>query len=57
MQTLGYEFILPSKDHVSTILEQQNKLMSNLSTMNPYVINADNEAKLRSQIKYSEYTK
>jgi hypothetical protein len=57
MQTLGYEFILPSQDHITTILDQQNKLMSNLSNMNPYVINADNEAKLRSQIKYSEYTK
>ena len=59
MQTLGYTFIHDNNQSstMSTMLEQQNKLLSNISTLSPYIINIDNEAKLRSQMKYSEYTK
>jgi len=59
MQTLGFSFVAPVEINlsVSNIINQQKKLLSNLSTMNPYIINVDNESKLRSQIKYSEYTK
>jgi hypothetical protein len=59
MQTLGYRFIAQenSSSSASTMLEQQKKLLSNISTLSPYVINVDNESKLRSQIKYSEYVK
>lgn len=59
MQTFGYSFIAEDNisSSISTMLDQQNKLLSNISTMSPYVINADNEAKLRSQMKYSEYVK
>jgi hypothetical protein len=59
MQTMGYTFIAQGNQSspMSTMLEQQNKLLSNISTLSPYVINVDNEAKLRSQMKYSEYVK
>jgi hypothetical protein len=60
MQTMGYTFIAQnnqSSSAMSTMLEQQNKLLSNISTLSPYVINVDNESKLRSQMKYSEYVK
>jgi len=59
MQTLGYTFIHDNNQSstISTMLEQQNKLLSNISTLSPYIINIDNEAKLRSQMKYSEYSK
>jgi len=57
MQTLGYTFIAQDNlsSSLSTMVEQQNKLLSNISAMSPYVINVDNESKLRSQMKYSEY--
>ena len=55
MQTLGYTFIAQDNlsSSLSTMVEQQNKLLSNISAMSPYVINVDNESKLRSQMKYS----
>jgi hypothetical protein len=59
MQTMGYTFIAQGNQSspMSNMLEQQNKLLSNISTLSPYVINVDNEAKLRSHMKYSEYVK
>ena len=59
MQTLGFSFVAPVEinSSISNIINQQNKILSNVSTMNPYLINVDNESKLRSQMKYSEYMK
>ena len=59
MHTLGYSFVANDSysSSISNMIEQQNKLLSNISTLSPYVINADNESKLRSQMKYSEYVK
>ena len=56
MQTLGYAFV-DANYSFSHMIQQQNKLLSNISALSPYLVMADNESKLRSQIKYSEFTK
>jgi hypothetical protein len=57
MQTLAYSFIEPENAGSSNVLEQQNKLLSNIAALSPYLMNAENESALRSQMKYSEYNK
>jgi len=49
MQTLGYSSVVP------TAMFEQQTLFSNLQKMSPLVINADNEAKIRTQLKYESF--
>jgi hypothetical protein len=56
MQTLAYSFT-DATYSFPDMIQQQNTLLSNVSALNPYLVMADNESKLRSQIKYSEFTK
>ena len=49
MHNLGYSSVVPT-----ALLEQQT-LFSNLQKMSPLVINADNEAKIRTQLKYESF--
>jgi hypothetical protein len=56
MRTLAYSFT-DEKYAFPDMIEQQNTLLSNISTLNPYLVMIDNESKIRSQMKYSEFTK
>ena len=51
MQNLEYSDF----SRVSNLMAQQKTLFSNISKMNPYVVNVDNEAKLRNQLKYESF--
>ena len=51
MQTLGYAYT----SSIPSILNEQQTLFSNISKMSPYVINADNESKLRNQLKFESF--
>jgi len=48
MQTLQYS-------NFNSMLDEQNKLFSNISKMAPFVVNVDNEAKLRTSLKYENF--
>jgi hypothetical protein len=49
MHNLGYSSVVP------TAMFEQQTLFSNLQKMSPLVINADNEAKIRTQLKYESF--
>jgi hypothetical protein len=51
MQTLGYAYV----SSIPSILNEQQTLFANISKMSPYVINADNESKLRNQLKFESF--
>jgi hypothetical protein len=51
MQNLGYAYV----SSIPSVLNEQQTLFANISKMSPYVINADNESKLRNQLKFESF--